>query len=106
MPGNFGPPYRPPCGGWPATQTWFLGGPFQHTRASEQSIPTHANTTTVPDYATNPNPSGIPPYVRLDDQSAWPSGGNCPGPGTQPNPTCAQTTPGAPPCGPWFTPPS
>jgi len=110
MPGSFGPPYRPPCDGWPGTQRWFLGGPFQHRRAGDSAVAVHANSTRVPDYRLITDPtysaSGIPPYSRYDDRSDWPSGGTCPSPGTQPNPSCGAITPGAPPCGPWFNPPT
>jgi len=101
----FGAPYRPPAGGWPSVRKWFFGTAFQHKRTSESAIPSFLNVTTVADYHI-PSTHPLLPYPRLDDRSAWPDpgiAGTCPGPGTQPNPSCGQVTPGAAMCGPWFT---
>lgn len=69
MPGDFGSPYRAPCGGWPAKPKIYLGGCANHVRASEKAIQQWRNETKVLDYhldgsAVPVNPAGITPYPR------------------------------------------
>ena len=101
MAGDFGAPYRAPCGGWPQARIWFLGGAFQHRRDSEAHLQRYHNATAVPDYHVPPG-ADLEPYPRFDSRVNWPDTGTCPGPGEQPNSTCGQNQAGFPKCGPWY----
>lgn len=96
-PSVFGPPYRPPCGGWPAKARV---GAVIHYRLGDKTD-YWKNTTQV---AKHDGTSGTEaPHPRPDDELSWPAatqpGSNCP---CDPGTGCAQLTPhGAPYTGPW-----
>ena len=72
MAGEFGIPYRTPCGGWPGTQSWFFEGSFQNTLTSEQGLDRWVNITVVADWH-KPPASGILPYTRISFGTDWPA---------------------------------
>lgn len=94
MAGEFGIPYRPPCGGWPAQQRWYIPSHFINNHAA---VRRWLNVTRVDDYHVSADPNGIAPYPRPDTQFSWPA---CTGTSYPDVPECVPP-PDAPPCGPW-----
>jgi hypothetical protein len=58
--GDFGAPYRPPCGGWTEKPKLYLGC-GQNKKSGESHIPVMENTTRVPGYVSG---EAIQPYTR------------------------------------------
>ena len=75
MPGQYGPPYRPPSapGYWPIPRVGYFGGPWQHLRSADV-VPRWQNITLV----RASDSSNVAPYLRYDI-SNFPD--NCTGPG-------------------------
>lgn len=88
MPGGFGTPYRPPCGGWPAAPKLYLGC-GNHVIAAHKTIPRYINTTLAPSDPCepqtwafpNPRPANedagsgfehVPQCVSGSPEGAWP----------------------------------
>lgn len=106
MAGEFGSPYRAPCGGWTNPRKWYLGGLFNHSVPAHKLIVHQNNVTKVADYRLPEDPEynagGIPPYTRMDTGVDWPVGFSCPGvESSPPYPGCTPDIPGQPKCGPW-----
>ena len=98
---NFGPPFRPPCGGWPEKQ---IAGPVMHYRSTDK-VDYWKNKTLV---ASGSDGLGTQkPYARDDNGATDPGCGgddpetcNCPDP---PEPVPENpSSPAAPLYGPWF----